>query len=148
MAAALLLFASLAGASSLGYDPEADPVAESRSAVAEARAGDKRILVLVGGEWCSWCHVLDRFVKGEPEIHRLWDQGYVTLKVHWEPEHPNQEFLDRYPKIAGYPHIFVLDRDGTFLHSQNTGDLEEGGSYNEEMLLAFLDDWMPSKGGL
>jgi thioredoxin-related protein len=141
--AATLLFASLAGASSLGYDPGADPAAELRSAVAEARAGDKRILVLVGGEWCSWCHILDRFVKENVEVRDRWDRGFVTLKVHWDPDRPNEEFLGRYPGIDGYPHLFVLDSDGTFLHSQNTAELEDGSSYSLDLMTGFLERWAP-----
>lgn len=133
-----------AGPGTLGYDPERDPTADLRAAVDEARAREARILVVVGGEWCSWCHILDRFVKGDDEIHQLWERHFVTLKVHYDPETPNAEFLGRYPEIEGYPHIFVLDAGGAFLHSQNTALLEEGDSYSTERMGAFLTQWAPA----
>jgi hypothetical protein len=36
----------------------------------------------------------------------------------------------------------VLESDGTFLYSKNTVELEEGRSYNEDAILAFLDEWI------
>jgi len=141
-----LLGTSLLGADGpLGYDPDADPDADLEAAVAEARATGRRILMVVGGEWCSWCHILDRFVKGNEAIHELWTRGYVTLKVHWDREQPNEEFLGRYPAIPGYPHIFVLEDDGTLLHSQNTAELEDGESYSADLMTAFLERWAPGE---
>jgi hypothetical protein len=63
------------------------------------------------------------------------------MKVNYSDENPNTEFLERYPEIPGYPHFFVLDSDGTFLHSQGTAELEEGNGYNLQVFLAFLDKW-------
>ena len=40
--------------------------------------------------------------------------------------------------------FFVLDQDGTFLHSQGTAELESGRGYNEEVFLAFLNQWKPN----
>lgn len=149
LAALLLLFATAAPsiAGSPGYDPQADPAADLQAAVAESRAEGKRILVVVGGEWCSWCHILDRFVKENRAIQDLWDGGYVTLKVHWDPEQTNEAFLGQYPSIPGYPHIFVLDTDGTFLHSQFTAELEDGDSYSPDLMTAFLQRWAPRSTG-
>jgi hypothetical protein len=77
-----------AGAGSLGYDPASDPVRELQAAVEKAKTRNARILVVVGGEWCSWCHILDRFVKGNDEIKSLWERSFVTLKVHFDPSIP------------------------------------------------------------
>lgn len=135
-----------AAAGSTGYDPDADPAADLEAVAAEAGASGKRIILVVGGEWCSWCHILDRFVKGDPAVQTLWDRHYVTLKVHWDPDQPNEAFLGQYPKIPGYPHIFVLDDDGRLLHSQNTAELESGDSYSPERMTAFLRRWASPSG--
>jgi thioredoxin-related protein len=146
MAAAVLLAVTAvvaAASGAAGYDPTADPEADLAAAVTEARSSGRRILLVVGGEWCSWCHILDRFVKGNAAIHDLWDHDYVTVKVHWDPDQPNEAFLGRYPRIEGYPHIFVLDDDGRLLHSQNTAELESGDSYSPGRVTAFLKRWAP-----
>ncbi len=58
-------------------------------------------------------------------------------------ENNNAEFLSEYPEIPGYPHFFVLDQDGTLLHSQGTGELESGRGYDEDLFIAFLNAWKP-----
>ena len=40
-----------------------------------------------------------------------------------------------------YPHLFVLDRDGTLLQSQDTSPLESGPSYDLARMTAFLNKW-------
>jgi thioredoxin-related protein len=143
----LLVTPLVAGPGSLGYDPEADPAADREAAVAEARATGRRVLMVVGGEWCPWCHVLERFVKGDEAIHEQWKRSFVTLKVHWDREQPNEDFLGQYPSIQGYPHIFVLESDGTLLHSQDTAELEDGDSYSVDLVAAFLARWAPASDG-
>ena len=63
------------------------------------------------------------------------------MKVNKSDENDNTDFLSKYPEIPGYPHFFVLDQDGTFLHSQGTGELESGQGYDEEVFLSFLKKW-------
>ena len=65
------------------------------------------------------------------------------MKVSYGDGNDNDDFLSNYPKSNGYPHLFVLDSNGTFLHSQGTAALEEGRSYNEEVFMRFLNEWKP-----
>lgn len=130
-----------AAGKSAGYDPARDPERDLAAAIERARAAKKRILLEVGGEWCIWCHILDEFIAAHPSIARALDAGYVLVKVNYSKEQKNEAFLGRYPKVAGYPHLFVLDSDGTFLHSQDTAELESGKSYDETKLAAFLARW-------
>jgi thiol:disulfide interchange protein len=123
------------------FDPGRDPAADVAQAVAMARAQGKRVLVDVGGEWCSWCHIMDRFFDGDREARALRDRGFVLVKVNYSRENTNAAFLARWPKIAGYPHLFVLGPDGALLHSQDTGELEAGDGYDRAKVLAFLREW-------
>jgi len=125
------------------YDESRDPAQDVAEASARAEAEGKRILLEVGGEWCGWCHRLDLFVREHPAIMEALTDGYLVVKVNFGPKQGNEAFLSQYPRIPGYPHIFVLESDGTFLHSQDTAPLEEGSSYNEEAILAFLKEWAP-----
>ncbi|HVJ39599.1 MAG TPA: thioredoxin family protein [Stenotrophomonas sp.] len=134
-----------AAALSAGFDPARDPVADLETAKVEAKRGGKRILLDVGGEWCSWCHILDDFIGGDGEIRSFRDANYVWVKINFSPENENQAFLSQYPEIKGYPHLFVLDNDGKLLHSQFTGELEKGKSYDRKKFFAFLKAWAPPK---
>ena len=123
------------------FDPKRDPAADLAGALARAKSEGKRVIVDVGGEWCAWCHILDRFFDAQAELDALRAARYVWLKVNWSKENENRAFLARWPKIAGYPHLFVLDADGRLLHSQDTGELESGRSYDPAKMRAFLERW-------
>jgi thioredoxin-related protein len=123
------------------YDPKRDAAKDIQAAVDEANRTGRRVLLEVGGTWCSWCRTLDRYFADRPELTDLRDQNFVMVKINWSPENKNEAVLSRYPKIKGYPHIFVLDRDGKLLHSQDTGELEDGKSYSLEKMTAFLNRW-------
>lgn len=127
----------------LKYDPNRDAAADIQEAIKEAQHTNRRILLEVGGEWCSWCHTLDRFFEAHPDLLLLRDKNFVTVKINFSEENENKELLARYDKIPGYPHLFVLDSDGKFLHSQDTSPLESGKSYDLERLTAFLTKWAP-----
>jgi thiol:disulfide interchange protein len=127
------------------YDPKRNADQDIQEAVVEAKRTKRRILLEVGGEWCSWCHRLDEFFTAHPELIALRDKNYVTVKINFSEENPNKEVLSRYDTIPGYPHIFVLDSDGKLLHSQNTSPLESGKSYDLERITVFLNDWAPQK---
>jgi len=137
----LLALLAPAQARNAGYDPARDPARDLETAVKQAQQDGKRILLVVGGEWCGWCHTLEIYLKTEADVHAAWSAGFVTLKVNFSPQNENRSFLSRYPDIRGYPHIFVLDRDGKFLHSQNTADLESGSSYSKEKMMQFISKW-------
>ena len=102
----------------------------SRPRLQLAKAQGKRVLVDVGGEWCAWCHIMDRFFAANEEARALRDAHYVWVKVNWSKENKNEALLSQWPKIDGYPHLFVLDADGRLLHSQDTSLLEEGKGYD------------------
>jgi len=123
------------------YSPDRDPVADVASAVTRAKQEHRRVLVVVGGEWCKWCHILAAYIKANPGVERAWNDRFVTVHVNYSPENENKLFLGGYPQIPGYPHIFVLESDGSLLHSQNTGLLEEGQGYSTAKVMAFLDEW-------
>ena len=125
------------------YDPKRDPARDIRDATREAQRAHKRILLEVGGEWCSWCHTLDRFFQANPDLTRLRHQNFVTVKINFSEENPNKELLSQYPAIPGYPHLFVLEADGKLLHSQDTSPLESDKSYDLQRLTTFLAEWAP-----
>ena len=127
------------------YNPKADPYADLAQAVAKAKSGNKHILMEVGGEWCGWCHRMHAFYEQNEPLREYRDGNFVVFQVNFSEENRNEKFLAGYPKIEGYPHIFVLDSSGKLLHSQNTGDLEQGKGYNLEKFTAFLDQWAPKR---
>jgi thioredoxin-related protein len=123
------------------YDPARDADKDIRDAIAEAQRLHKRVLLEVGGEWCGWCHLMDRYFDQNPKLLAFREQHFITVKINYSQENQNEKLLARYPKIPGYPHLFVLERDGKLLRSQSTGPLESGKSYDLEKYFAFLQQW-------
>ncbi len=76
------------------------------------------------------------------KVRDLLDTSFVVMKVTHPGEHA-ESFLKPYPKIDAYPHLFVLDQDGTLLHSQETGELEKENSYDQDVFVDFLSTWTP-----
>ena len=123
------------------FDPQANPTFELKKTIKLAKKENKRIILDVGGEWCIWCHRIDEFIAQNKEINEFMHKNFVVLKINYSKENKNEKFLSRFPKIEGYPHFFVLEKNGKLLHSQNTGLLEKGKSYDPEKMMDFLKEW-------
>ncbi len=126
------------------YYPERNSSQDLQLALKIATESGKRILLKVGGEWCIWCHRLDDFIHENKELESAWKRHFVTLKINYSPENKNEDFLAKYPKIKGYPHIFILESNGSFLHSQNTGEFEFEKGYGMDKIMAFVETWKPN----
>lgn len=126
---------------SVSYDPKRDPEADLKVAIEKAQADKKRILLDVGGEWCSWCHILDDYLASNKGVGDAFAASFVIVKVNWSPDNKNAAFLSKYPKVDGYPHFFVLSSSGKLLSNQPTSPLEQGESYNRERMLKFAKAW-------
>lgn len=127
------------------FDPKRNAAVDLQAAIEKAQKENKRIILDVGGEWCVWCIWMDNYFIKNPELAKLRDENFVWLKINMSMENENKEFLSKYPEIEGYPHLFVLEKDGAFLHSQGTAVLEEGKSYNLQKFTDFLKKWSPAK---
>lgn len=123
------------------FDPSRNPFDDLKQAVKKAKRTKKKILLDVGGEWCIWCHKLDDFFEANKDVTDFLNQHYIVLKINYSKENKNEKFLSQYPKIPGYPHFFVIDSKGKFLHSQDTGVLEKDGAHDRDKVLSFLKEW-------
>ena len=126
-----------------GFDPARDPARDLDTALRMARATRRRVLAEVGGEWCTWCHIMDRFLAANPDLAKLRDENYIVLRINFSKENKNQAFLSHWPKVAGYPHFFVLDANGRVLRSQDTSALEATKDYDPVAFRKFLLEWAP-----
>ncbi|MFI5251479.1 MAG: thioredoxin family protein [Bacteroidota bacterium] len=123
------------------FDPKSDPAKDLKKAIAEATKTNRRILFDVGGEWCIWCHRLDTLFMQHADVAAYMHKNFVVVKINVSKENENKEFLSTYPEIKGYPHLFVLDKNGKFLYSKDTGELESGKHHDPDKVMAFLKEW-------
>jgi thiol:disulfide interchange protein len=125
------------------FDPNRNADADIQAAIAEAQRTGKRIILDVGGDWCPYCHQMDKFFLEQPAIRELRDRNFVTVAIYYGRDKKNSEALSRYSKVLGVPHFFVLDRNGKLLHSQHMLDLRLGGSYDPPKMKQFFSAWAP-----
>ena len=123
------------------YDASRNPNADGRDALKLAKETNRKVLIELGGDWCSWCFVLDRFIKENPKLESRLHQTFVVLKVNISDENDNVEFMAAFPPAQGYPHMYVTDSDGNILSSQDTADFRENNKYSEARFMAFFDRW-------
>jgi Surface antigen variable number repeat/Thioredoxin-like len=63
------------------YDPKLDVQMQILRAQLEAQRANKRLLLVVGGEWCGWCRVLDQTFQRNPALTELRDKIFIVLHV-------------------------------------------------------------------
>jgi hypothetical protein len=138
----LLLLASVSSAADLGYDPQVDPFDQYQEAVSKAAATNKLVLIVAGGDWCRWCHVLNRFVNSNEDVESRLNETFVVMKVYVGPGNYNELFFSQLPQAYGAPHFWIVSPEREVLASQSTAKLERGTStYDKASFLAFIDQW-------
>ncbi len=149
LAVSLCTLAAQAGGPSklppAGYDKTRDPAADLAAAIPQAQRENKRILLEVGGEWCIYCRLINKVIHADERLLKMLDDGFIVVKVNFSDDVKNEAFLSHYPAIPSYPHLFVLETDGTFLLSQTPDDFMDKDRYVPDKILGFLQKWAPKK---
>jgi thioredoxin-related protein len=123
------------------YDPARDPFADGRAALKLARETNRRVLIEVGGDWCRWCHVLNKFLAENKNISEQLHRHFVILKVNVSEANDNADFMAGFPRPLGYPHIYITESDGTIIFSKDTAELLENSRYSVKRFQQFIDKW-------
>jgi len=123
------------------YDPARDPFADGRAALQLAQQTGRRVLIEVGGNWCSWCLQLDKFLAENQSIYEQLHRYFVVLKVNVSEQNDNAEFMAGFPKPLGYPHIYIAKADGTIIFSKDTAQLLENSRYSVTRFQQFINKW-------
>ncbi len=124
------------------YDVDADPIDQLTRALAQARSEQKRVLAILGGNWCRWCLALDDLMTHDAEIRDFVKTHFVTVHL----DSATAESLDEewgWPSRQGVPVLVFLNADGSVAHVQETVSLEMLGGrlleHDRGRLLAALD---------
>lgn len=128
------------------YDPTANANEQIEQAIAQARSNNKHVLIQVGGNWCPWCIKLHNYYSEHPQIDSIIAADYELIYLNYSKENKNLDALAKlgYPQRFGFPVLLILDANGTRLHTQDTGLLEEENGYSEKKLKSFLLNWNAS----
>ena len=125
------------------YDPSRAAAKDLADAEAEAQKTGKNVFVEFGGDWCVWCHIMDRTFTDNPDLLKLREDNYILVKINVSRENENKEVLQRFKGIEGFPWIVILDADGKVLKSKDSAELESGKGYDLKRFRSFLKKYAP-----
>lgn len=123
------------------FDPARDPVRDLEQALQAARSEGRRVLVMVGGDWCVWCFLLDRYLRTDVDATRILYGEFEVLRVYYGDDNTNDAFLDRFPEFEMFPHFFVVESDGRVLASIPADVLIADAKYDVGRIRAFAARW-------
>jgi hypothetical protein len=136
-----LLSCSIGQAADLGYDPQADPFEQYHDAVAQAQAEHKLVLIVAGGDWCTWCHALSRFVERNADVDTKLHDAFVVIKVYVGDENYNADFFSQLPEARGAPHFWIVSPERHVLSSQSLSEFEAKKGYDKGQFMDFIQRW-------
>ncbi len=134
------------------FDWKADGDEQIKTALAEAQARGRRVVLMLGANWCPWCHRLDAVLRSDAELRGRWKRDYVLVRidVNWKTVAPrNPEILARYrrPPQRGIPVLTLLDANGRILAHPDISrwEIAEKKDYDVAKLRAFFAEWAPAR---
>ncbi len=127
------------------YDPTADADAQLDEAIERAAILGKHVLVVVGGNWCTWCLKLDKMFRKDSLVNPILNSDFVLLHVNYSEENKNLPVMKRlgHPERFGFPVLVILDGSGHRIHTQDSALLENGSAHNAELVARVLKMWGP-----
>jgi len=132
-----------AGDTTAVYNPNANAKADIATAVAKAKKEGKHVLLMAGGNWCSWCRRFNDLTTAEASLDSAIKANYVLYHLNYSKENKNEAVFESlgFPQRFGFPVFIVLDGNGNRIHTQNSAYLEEGKGYDKAKILEFLHHW-------
>jgi hypothetical protein len=99
------------------YDERANPDAQIAAAFARARASGKRVIIELGGNWCSWCRILEA-VMALPDVKPFVDRHFEVVKIDVGKFDRNLHIPKRFglANVEAVPYVFVTEPDGRVIH--------------------------------
>ena len=143
--AALLLAAAC---SAFAAEPMYPPIDRARpdidSALKEAAATKRRVIVDFGGNWCTDCRILDINLK-KPENAALLGKSFVMVHVNVGDKGISDNFdvAERFgiPLKKGVPALAVVESDGRVVYAQKNGEFESMRKMDPQSVNDFLTQW-------
>jgi thioredoxin-related protein len=128
------------------YDPNAKAEKDIASAVKQAKAEKKFVLLEAGGNWCSWCKRFNKTVTEDAKLDSIIQADFIVYHLNYSDENKNEKLFAKYgyPQRFGFPVFIILDENGNRIHTQNSAYLEEGKGYNKDKIAEFFEGWSPA----
>jgi thioredoxin 1 len=126
------------------YPAPAQAKIDVAAALAASAETHKRVILDFGGNWCTDCHVLDRYFHDSANAPIL-EANFILVHVNVGRMTENLDVAERYqiPLRKGVPALAVLGEHGELLYSQRSGEFEAMRGVQSSSLTDFLVHWKP-----
>ncbi|WP_422785775.1 thioredoxin family protein [Rhizorhabdus argentea] len=128
----------------LPYDVDADAEAQLRAALAKAKAGNKLVLIDLGGNWCLDCRVLAG-VMDIPALRAFIAKHYELVSIDIGRMDKNQQIPERYGilRLKGVPALLIVDpQSGKLINKDRIFALADARSMTAQALADWLAKWV------
>jgi len=124
------------------YPSDADAKKEIDEALKLAITDKKRVLLVLGGNWCYDCHVLDRALH-TGAAGKVVKESFLIVHVILVKPDKNLDLVKKYKTTLdkGVPVVVVLRGDGSLLYGSSAGEFEAARRMMKKDLVAFLNRW-------
>lgn len=125
------------------YAPEADAASNVDTALARAASSGKRVLLVMGGNWCHDSRALAGWLE-TPRFTALtaerYEVVYVDVGVPQTGEGRNLDIAQRFglDEFPGTPALLVLTAEGTLLNRDTAASWRNAASRSEDAIYAEL----------
>lgn len=125
------------------YDETKDGDKQLLEAIETAKANNKYVFAMVGGNWCKWCLMFNEFANTNQNVKKTLNDNFVFVHINYSKANENTKAMKRlgYPERFGFPVFVILNEKGERVHTQNSAYLEQGEGYSEKEVISFLNNW-------
>jgi len=122
------------------FNSKSNPHIDLEKALNKAKATNKNILLLVGGNWCKWCGTFDNFLDDHEKIAKDFYSSFEVVRVYYgnNISKNGKSLLKQFPPLKGTPHFYILNKNAKLLKSLSTTYFERGYGYNKKKVSKFI----------
>lgn len=121
-------------------------MADVDAALARAKQSDKRVLLVLGANWCHDSRGFAGYVE-RPEFAKLIERSFELVYVDVGRRDRNLDVGARFgaPQLFGTPTILVLTGDGKLLNADTMHEWRTAASKPYESVVGYFTAFAPSK---
>jgi len=124
------------------YDDQANADAALAATIAKAKKSGKRVLIDLGGNWCTDCRILAAVME-LPELKAFVAKHYEVVEIDVGHMNRNMQIPAKYgiTKLVGVPTVLIVEPDGKLINATNSADLADARSMNPQGIANWLAKW-------
>ncbi len=125
------------------YDEHANADAVVNAAFARAKKEGKRVLIDLGGNWCTDCIVLANVLE-VPEVKSFVNTHFELVSVDVGRFDKNLQIPKRFgivKRLEGVPSLLIADPDGTLINKGHVSALADARSMTPQAIANWLAQW-------